>query len=295
MSSSASAGICVSTCSIALVPMRCSLSSSTTTASIDRPVWNLISSSACRLVGSETATNRRLPRLTSGSTRCLASSLSETSLTVSMSGWMASRSSSGTPNSCEAAMAISRAFARLFATRCETRLVLASLAATIASCMDFSSSKPSWMRRSGRPCRARRCALTAGMTFSAMDFRGYLGRCGVTNYRRCRWQAIVKLPGILRYNARRLRVLRHNSGLSAPCRTHQREKPLQRRGFPVSTVVDSLRVLRAAGCRRVLRQDRRRSQRVGRRRTAESRFVAPLPVGAVARPQRQITSWFLLT
>ncbi len=143
MSSSASAGICVSTCSIALLPIRCSLSSSTTTASIDRPVWNLISSSACRLVGSETATNRRLPRLTSGSTRCLASSLSETSLTVSMSGWIESRSSSGTPNSCEAAMAISRAFARLFATRCETRLVFASLAAFIASCMDFSSSRPS--------------------------------------------------------------------------------------------------------------------------------------------------------
>ena len=50
-SSSASAGICVSTCSIALLANFCSLSSSTTTASTDRPVWNLISSSACRLVG----------------------------------------------------------------------------------------------------------------------------------------------------------------------------------------------------------------------------------------------------
>ena len=128
-SSSASAGIWVSTCSIALLANFCSLSSSTTTASTDRPVWNLISSSACRLVGSETATNSRLPRLTSGSTRCLASSLSETSLTVSRSGWIASRSSSGTPNSCEAAMAISRASARPLATRCDTRFALASLAA----------------------------------------------------------------------------------------------------------------------------------------------------------------------
>ena len=72
-------------------------------------------------------------------------------------------------------MAISRAFARLLATRCETRLVFASLAAAIATCMDFSSSKPSWIRRKGRPCRARRCALTAGMTFSAIDFRWILG------------------------------------------------------------------------------------------------------------------------
>ena len=39
-----------------------SLSSSTTTMSTARLVWNLISSNACRLVGSETATASRLPR-----------------------------------------------------------------------------------------------------------------------------------------------------------------------------------------------------------------------------------------
>ena len=84
-SSSLRFGIAVSTCSIALSMAFCSLSSSTTMASTPRPVWNLISSIACRLVGSATPRNRRLPRLNSGSTRCLASSLSLTSLTVSRS------------------------------------------------------------------------------------------------------------------------------------------------------------------------------------------------------------------
>ncbi len=82
----AMAGICVSTCSIAFCTARWSLSSSTTTASMARPVWNLISSTACRMVGSETPTCRRFPRLTSGSTRCFASSLSLTRRTVSRSG-----------------------------------------------------------------------------------------------------------------------------------------------------------------------------------------------------------------
>ena len=44
-----------------------SLSSSTSTASVVAPTWNLMLSRATRLVGSETATNRRLPRLNRGS------------------------------------------------------------------------------------------------------------------------------------------------------------------------------------------------------------------------------------
>jgi hypothetical protein len=54
-SSSLKAGIWLSACSMALSTAFCSLSSSTTTASMPMPVWNLISSMACRLVGSATA------------------------------------------------------------------------------------------------------------------------------------------------------------------------------------------------------------------------------------------------
>ncbi len=84
-SSSPRLGIAVSTCSMALSSIFCSLSSSTTMASTPSPHWNLISSMACRLVGSATPMNRRLPRLNSGITRCLASNLSETARTASRS------------------------------------------------------------------------------------------------------------------------------------------------------------------------------------------------------------------
>ena len=53
----------MSTCSMALSMAFCSLSSSTTIASMPRPVWNLISSIACRLVGSETADEQALAAL----------------------------------------------------------------------------------------------------------------------------------------------------------------------------------------------------------------------------------------
>ncbi len=56
--------------------------------------------------------NSRLPRFMSGRTRCFCISFSLTARTASMSGATASRSSSGTPNSFEAEMAISRAVAR---------------------------------------------------------------------------------------------------------------------------------------------------------------------------------------
>ena len=51
VSSSVSCGMAASACSMALSMAFCSLSSSTTMASMPRPVWNLISSMACRLVG----------------------------------------------------------------------------------------------------------------------------------------------------------------------------------------------------------------------------------------------------
>ena len=60
--------------------VRRSRSSSTRIGSTVRLVWNLISSSARVLVGSEMPTNRRLPRLNSGRTWCLRISSSLTSL-----------------------------------------------------------------------------------------------------------------------------------------------------------------------------------------------------------------------
>ena len=61
------------------------VSSSTRIGSTVRLVWNLISSRARVLVGSEMPTNRRLPRLNSGSTWCFCSSSSLTSL---MAAWL---------------------------------------------------------------------------------------------------------------------------------------------------------------------------------------------------------------
>ncbi len=150
-SSSTSVGIETSTCSMAFCTAFCSLSSSTTTASMDSPVWNLISSMPCRLVGSATATCRRLPRLTSGRMRCLASSLSLTIRTASRSTVTASRSSSGTPNSCAAAMAMSRADARSWLTSQVTTWTFFSRAVATARTMASSSRMPSCTRRCGRP------------------------------------------------------------------------------------------------------------------------------------------------
>ncbi len=145
--SSVSADIWLSTCSIALSSAFWSLSSSTMIASIARLVWNLISSMACMFVGSATARNSRLPRRNTGRTRCLASSLSLTRRTVSRSRFSASRSNNGTPNSFEAATAMSRAFAAPLDTNWVTTLALRSRAALIASSMARSSTTPSCPRR----------------------------------------------------------------------------------------------------------------------------------------------------
>jgi hypothetical protein len=157
MSSSVRFGITASAWSIALSTAFCSLSSSTTTNSMLIEVWKRISSSACRLVGSATARNRRLPRFISGITRCFCSSLSLTEPNASMSGTIASMSSSGTPNSFEAEIAISRAVATLLATRWVTRLMRFSLAfaSCMASCMGAASS--SQMPSCATP-KTRRCA-----------------------------------------------------------------------------------------------------------------------------------------
>jgi hypothetical protein len=84
-------------------------SSSTRIGSTARLVWNLSSSSARYSVGSRCATNRRPPRLNSGSTWCLRSRSSLTRR--SPTGWgrsSDSASTSGMPNSIELAAASCR-------------------------------------------------------------------------------------------------------------------------------------------------------------------------------------------
>ena len=132
-SSSPRFDIDVSTASMARATRISSLSCSTTMASMRSVVWNLISSRACRFVGSQTARNKRLPRCKIGRIRCFSSSFSSTSLTTSKSRSTASRSSSGTPNSCAAAIAICRGSPMRLATRCGTRLpLLPSIAVSAA-------------------------------------------------------------------------------------------------------------------------------------------------------------------
>src|SRR2546429_2224241 len=126
---------------------------------------------ACMFVGSATARNSRLPRRNTGSTRCLARSLSLTSRTASRSRLSASRSSSGTPNSLEAATAMSRAFATPLDTSWVTTLVLRSRAALRASSIAASSTTPSCTRRWGRPPRPPRAEPSAKEALSFMGLR----------------------------------------------------------------------------------------------------------------------------
>src|ERR1017187_5382349 len=178
-SSSLRLGIAVSTCSMALSSSFCSLSSSTTMASTPRPHWNLISSIACRLVGSETPRNNRLPRLNKGSTRCLASSLSETARTASRSILSELRSNSGTPYSVEAAMAMSRALTAPPSTSWVTKLVFFSMAACSAACIPDSSTMPSCTSRWGKPPRLDRDELMAKEALSFMYLAHHPGAYGI--------------------------------------------------------------------------------------------------------------------
>ena len=79
-----------------------SLSSSTTSGSTTRLVLNRTSSSACRLAGSDTATNRRLPRFASGSTRRDCDIFGSKNSFWNWSRSNDERSSSGTPNARDA-------------------------------------------------------------------------------------------------------------------------------------------------------------------------------------------------
>ena len=102
--------------SIARSMARESLSSSTRIGSVVIPTWNLISSRAWMLVGSETARYRRFARRKMGSAWCRVMSFSSTRRITSGSGSMAWMSTSGTPNSWEAACAMSWALASLWDT-----------------------------------------------------------------------------------------------------------------------------------------------------------------------------------
>src|SRR6266404_2613657 len=126
---------------------------------------------ACMFVGSATARNSRLPRRNTGRTRCLARSLSLTSRTVSRSRFSASRSNNGTPNSFEAATAMSRAFAAPLETNWVTTLALRSRAVLIASSIARSPTTPSCTRRWGSPPRPPRAEPSAKETLSFMDLR----------------------------------------------------------------------------------------------------------------------------
>ena len=94
-----------------------SLSSSASTGSVLRPVLNLISSNAGRLVGSDKATYNLLPRLNKGRALCLRISVSFTRSTVSCSSWIVCKSNSGMPNSRDAVTAMISLFIILFSTR----------------------------------------------------------------------------------------------------------------------------------------------------------------------------------
>src|SRR2546430_2480428 len=126
---------------------------------------------ACMFVGSATARNSRLPRRNTGSTRCLARSLSLTRRTLSRSRFSASRSSSGTPNSFEAATAMSRAFAAPLDTNWVTTLALRSRAVLMASSIARSSTTPSCTRRWGSPPRPPRAEPSAKEALSFMGLR----------------------------------------------------------------------------------------------------------------------------
>ncbi len=110
-----------------------SLSSSTTTGSMTRLVLKRTSSSACRLAGSDTATNRRLPRLCSGSTRRVAAILGSTNSLLIWSRSKPVRSSSGAPKARDANTATCDAVIRLLTRICSTKPMLAACAWSAAS------------------------------------------------------------------------------------------------------------------------------------------------------------------
>ena len=120
--------IVVSLAVVTVAIARASLSSSTTTGSAIKLVLKRNSSSACRLVGSDTATNRRLPRLCIGSARrAVISLMSIHSLLICVVS-NAFKSNSGTPNVVDANLANSDDVIRFEAINCSTKVIEAAFA-----------------------------------------------------------------------------------------------------------------------------------------------------------------------
>src|SRR5690606_35415167 len=65
---------------------------------------------------------------------------------------------------------MSRASARPAPTRWETRFAWASLAASIAESIVFSSNRPSWISLKGSPCKASRGDVSGEARFSAIGW-----------------------------------------------------------------------------------------------------------------------------
>ena len=137
---------------------RSSWSSGTMIGSTEWLVLNLISSSARRLVGSDTPTNRRLPRLNSGRALCAWMSFSSTSLTGAFLRSSARASNSGMPNSLAAAAATTPADASPFCTRKLTRGIFWRAAASAALRASSSPRAPSMTSRRAMPLRPVRVA-----------------------------------------------------------------------------------------------------------------------------------------
>src|SRR5690606_6644498 len=137
------------------------LSSSTRIGSTTRLVWNFTSSSAWLLVGSDMPMKSLLPRLYSGSTWCLESSSSLTSLIALWFGSIADGSRIGMPNSIELAAAICAAVTSLCSRRYTATCLRWAVALSSASRAAASSSAPSRTRRRAMPVMPTRLAFTA--------------------------------------------------------------------------------------------------------------------------------------
>ena len=143
-----------------------SLSSSTTMGSTSMLVWNLISSSTCTLVGSDIATNRRVPRLYKPRTRRSCVSLPGNRPSGMCSTSTAFKSSSGKPKVCDANCATSNADILRDRTSCDTKPVpdvLAWLWIASASC---SISRPCCTKVRAR---ALKLVVLAAATIGVLD------------------------------------------------------------------------------------------------------------------------------
>ena len=130
---------------------RWSLSSSTTTVSTLSLLLKRIASMASTRVGSLMAIERRLPRLKIGRIENWRTIFSSTISRGIASLSSASRSNSGSPNSCEIMLAIWRAEAPVLVTKAVTRVILSRCDSAMARCMFAAVTTPSFTRRRARP------------------------------------------------------------------------------------------------------------------------------------------------